>query len=191
MTRCTGFVWCSVMKSSIVLCLVLFQGACTDAAWVENQGSTDTARRPSADHIESARRVCAEAERQLADIEGGNDIDIIRCEAQSDGESNIGLVFVLNDYVEWATLIATRPTDEVVFTVPLGLVVYSFGRSGEPPSTFDGILIVFDDADRTVYYMRPSDIDDVLGARTTVEAEVALRRLRDTMQITSLSEGTN
>lgn len=159
---------------------------CTSASNSSAGSPSNDDSGPSSAQVESASRICAEARRQLTTMAGGNEILLSTCEAQSDGAGNVGLVFVLNDYIEWTSLLATQSTEDLVFTVPLGLVAYAFGGSAEEPNTFDSILIMFKDAKQTVYDMTPADLDEVLKAQTREEADAALRTLRDRIRITSL-----
>jgi hypothetical protein len=75
--------------------------------------------------------------------------------------------------------------EDVLFTIPLGLVTYAFGVSGQDPLLFPAILIAFDDANRTVYEFRGSDLKETLTAQTREDADNALLILRDKISITT------
>ena len=155
----------------------------------ENRGnSRGTKDGPSTAQIVAAEKVCEETRVQLATIEDGDQIQLRTCEAQFDGASEIAMVFVVNDDLEWTSLIASHHLDDVLYTIPLGLIAYGFGRSGVDPAMFDRILFMFDDAEQTAYDMVPSELDEVLSASTSQELKDAIRALRDTMRITALKD---
>lgn len=135
---------------------------------------------------DSATAVCNEADLQIQSVTGGNEIVIEQCEAQDD--SNGGQVFVLrlNDYTEWTTLISTSEFKTVMFSIPLGLLAYSFAGADVLPTEFSAVLLVFSDLNQTVYEINPKDLAQVLRAQTEDEANAALTELSTKIKITSL-----
>jgi hypothetical protein len=90
------------------------------------------------------------------------------------------------DYTEWVDgLLVDWPIEEALFDIPLGLIVYSFAKSGVTPLTFDSVIVAFRDANQTVYEISPQDLTDVLKAQTEEEARALLTRLQDKIQITT------
>lgn len=134
----------------------------------------------------SATAVCNEADLQIQSVTGGNEIVVEQCEAQDD--SNGGQIFVLrlNDYTEWTTLISTSELKTVIFSIPLGLLAYSFAGADVSPTEFSAVLLVFSDINQTVYEINPKDLDQVLRAQTEDEAKAALEELSTKIKITSL-----
>lgn len=134
----------------------------------------------------SATAVCNEADLQIQSVTGGNEIVIEQCEAQDD--NNGGQVFVLrlNDYTEWTTLISTSEFKTVMFSIPLGLLAYSFAGADVLPTEFSAVLLVFSDLNQTVYEINPKDLAQVLRAKTEGEANAALTELSTKIKITSL-----
>jgi len=135
-----------------------------------------------------ANAVCSEAQFQLGSIAGGEDIELLTCEAQTNSAGEVAMVLVLNDIVEWESLFMSQPVEELMFTVPLGLLAYAFAGSDSDPLTFDVILMAFRDPYQTVYEISPPDLRDVLGAQTENDASNALLELRKKIQISSLSQ---
>jgi hypothetical protein len=130
--------------------------------------------------------VCKESEAQLATLDGGNEIFIRQCESQSNSAGEAAFIIRLNDPREWSQILSAQSTEEVVFIIPLGLVAYGFGGSSQDPDIFNQILVVFDDANQTVYDFTSSDLAEVLRGKTQEEAEKALKELSQKMQITTL-----
>jgi hypothetical protein len=151
-----------------------------------SQPSASTDQGPSASQGAAASAVCDEAARQLSTLSGGAEVLLLQCGAQSNGEGEVALVLGLNDWMEWTTLMSEQALEDVVFTVPLSLVAYAFGGSGEDPETFDRILIAFSDESQSVYDLDPRDLGTALAAQTLEEARAAILALRDTVRITSL-----
>jgi cyclophilin family peptidyl-prolyl cis-trans isomerase len=138
--------------------------------------------------VSSAEKVCDEARRQLTTLDGGSEILLLNCEAMP-ATLSTAMVFELNSYVEWSSLLQSQPMEDLIFTIPLSLVAYSFGGSGVVPSTFDSVIIVFHDDNQTVYEISPSDLIDVLDAQTAEDAQGAIFNLRDKIKITTLPAG--
>ena len=177
---------------SAFLMLVLF--GCTPQS--NSGGSTDFADESSSEAFSAtstlpirnnlATAVCNEADLQIQSVTGGNEIVIEQCEAQDD--NNGGQVFVLrlNDYTEWTTLISTSEFKTVMFSIPLGLLAYSFAGADVLPTEFSAVLLVFSDLNQTVYEINPKDLAQVLRAQTEDEANAALTELSTKIKITSL-----
>ena len=133
----------------------------------------------------SAENVCAAAGDQMTTMGIAEGQILLNCEAMADGGS-VALVFELRDYVEWVDgLRVDWPIEEALFDIPLGLIVYSFAKSGVTPLTFDSVIVAFRDANQTVYEISPQDLTDVLKAQTEEEARDLLTSLRDKIQITT------
>jgi hypothetical protein len=141
---------------------------------------------PSAVQLAAAQATCDEAVRQLSTLSGGTEVLLLQCEALSNGADDVALVFGLNDWMEWTTLISTQSLEDVIFTLPLSLVAYAFGGSNEAPETFDRIIVVFRDDSQTVYDIDPRDLRTALSAQTLEEAQTAILALREKLTITSL-----
>jgi hypothetical protein len=169
----------------VTLIPILITGCSADANSEKsnNASSTETAGLTDV-QVASAEKVCDEARQQLTTLVGGSEILLLNCEATT-AVSSTALVFELNSYVEWTILLQSQPMEDVIFTVPLSLVAYSFGGSGVAPSTFDSIIVVFGDANQTVYEIIPQDLTDVLKAQTMEEARALLVILRDKILITA------
>lgn len=134
----------------------------------------------------SATAVCNEADLQIQSVTGGNEIVIEQCEAQDDSDGGQIFVLRLNDYTEWTTLISTSELKTVIFSIPLGLLAYSFAGADVSPTEFSAVLLVFSDINQTVYEINPKDLDQVLRAQTEDEAKAALEELSTKIKITSL-----
>jgi hypothetical protein len=161
-------------------------GVVADGGLDSAQSQANDSDEPDIDHLATAEVVCAEARRQLTTANGGSEVAITYCGAQSDGNGNIGMIFQLNDPVEWTTLMASQPMETVLFTFPLGLAAYAFGGSNRDPETFDTVLIAFNDMNQTVYEIEASDLSETLNAQTQEEATNSLIALSNKMTITSL-----
>ena len=179
--------------TKIVAAVVLTAGAtgCSSApngtsTTRDSQPSASTDQGPSASQDAAASAVCNEAARQLTTLSGGTEVLLLQCGAQLNGEGEVALVLGLNDWMEWTTLMAEQAIEDVVFTLPLSLVAYAFGGSGEDPETFDRILIAFRDDSQSVYDLDPRDLETALSAQTLEEAQAAILALRDKVKITSL-----
>ena len=134
----------------------------------------------------AAQAVCKETEAQLTTLDGGNEVFIRQCESQSNSAGEVAFIIRLNDPSEWRQILSAASTEEVAFIIPLGLVAYGFGGSSQDPDIFNQILVVFDDANQTVYNFTSGDLAEVLRAETQEEAEKALKELSQKMQITTL-----
>ncbi len=179
---CFALLGCSSSQDPQVDNQEIFESA--EAPLSQSEEVTPSA--PNAVQSESAKQICNEALTHLRSLSGGQEIQIQLCEAQSDGNGQVAMVFQLNDYLEWSTLLGFNSSEDIIFTLPLGLVAYAFGGSGVNPSVFDLIILTFDDDAQTVYAIQPIDLEVVLNAQTKDQAEAALLKLRDQMNITTL-----
>lgn len=160
----------------------LFASVCVLVSCTGSSTQGDRAQGIKTAQIEA---ICREARGQILTIRGGEDIALLQCELQSDGDGGSVMVFSFNDNLEWYSLLTTMPTEDLVFTIPLGLVAYAFGRAGVSPANFSQVVISFDDGPGTVYTVEPDDLLDALAADDEEEFRSALLTLRDTMTITT------
>ena len=135
---------------------------------------------------ELAVRVCSSAESQLRTASELTQVVIKQCEVQSDESGDVAFILALNDYLEWGVL-DTKSVEDLIFTIPLGLVSYAFAKSGVEPEVFSHVLVVLNDLNQTVYDIKPKDLRDILVIEDEAEARQALKDLRTKMEITSLS----
>ncbi len=134
---------------------------------------------------ESAAKVCLDARAQLQTESDLSQIVIKQCEAQTNDAGEVGFVLALNDYLEWG-LLETKSLEDMIFTIPLGLLAIAFAKSGVEPGVFDRILFFSNDTSQTVYDIDPKDLREVLTVEGEAEAKQALKNLRSKMEITSV-----
>jgi len=139
---------------------------------------------PSSD---SANAVCDEAVAQLQTV-AGSGIVIEQCEAQDDESGGQVFILRLNAYEEWPALFTTSKIEDVIFLVPLGLLTSSFAGANVAPTDFSSVLLVFSDANQTVYDIEPRDLEDALGSQTLEETKSSLFALSKKMKITVLAD---
>ena len=118
----------------------LFASVCVLVSCTGSSTQGDRAQGIKTAQIEA---ICREARGQILTIRGGEDIALLQCERQSDGDGGYVMVFSFNDNLEWYSLMTTMPTEDLVFTIPLGLVAYAFGRAGVSPANFSQVVISF------------------------------------------------
>lgn len=133
---------------------------------------------------EEVAEICSQARSQIQDLNGGDEVRLTQCESQPDGKGGQVMVFGLNDYVEWTTLMSVMPIDDALFTVPLGVVASGFIGAGVEPTAFTRVVVAFQDDMSTVYEINPRDMTDVLTAESSSQVGQALAALRDKIIIT-------
>ena len=162
-------------KIWLTVTLTVFLGSC----------SVSSLDRDPAAMKESVEKVCSIARTQLENDSKFSQIEIKQCEIQTNDDGDAGFVLAFNDYLEWG-LLESQTLEDIVYTIPLGLLAISFAKSGVDPLVFDRLLIVANDADQTVYDIKPNDLRDVLVIEDEAEGRQALIDLRSKMEITSL-----
>ena len=155
------------------------------ATFLMTSCATSNAESNLAEAQESAAKVCLDARAQLQTESDLSQIVIKQCEAQTNDEGEVGFVLALNDYLEWG-LLETKSVEDIVFTIPLGLLAIAFAKSGVEPGVFDRILFFSNDTSQTVYDINPKDLREVLAVEGEAEAKQALKDLRSKMEITSI-----
>jgi len=134
---------------------------------------------------ESVEKVCLTARTELESDSKFSQIVIKQCEMQTNNDGETGFILGLNNYLEWG-LLESQTVEDIIYTIPLGLLAMSFAKSGVDPLLFDRLLFVSNDADQTVYDIKPGDLREVLVIEDEAEGKQALIDLRGKMEITSL-----
>ncbi len=147
--------------------------------------STSNAESDIGTAKELAAKVCSNAESQLRTASDLSQVQIKQCEVQTNDSGEIAFILALNDYLEWGVL-ETKSVEDIIYTVPLGLVAYAFAKSGVEPEVFNDVLVVLNDSSQTVYDIKPKDLRDVLAVKDEAGAKQALKDLRSKMEITSI-----
>ena len=155
------------------------------AAFLMTSCATSNAESDLARAQEAAAKVCLDARAQLQTESDLSRIVIKQCEAQTNDEGEVGFVLALNDYLEWG-LVGTKSLEDMIFTIPLGLLAISFAKSGVEPGVFDRLLFFSNDTSQTVYDINPKDLREVLTVKGEADAKQALKDLRSKMEITSI-----
>jgi hypothetical protein len=101
------------------------------------------------------------------------------------GGNSIQWRIYLNDFSEWSQLIATRSTEEILFTVPLALVAYSFLASGVNELLFDEVVVSFANPQVTEYEFTTKDLSSVLSATGPDDLTSRIRALQFKMRIST------
>ena len=130
-------------------------------------------------------KVCSSAESQLRTASDLTQVLIKQCEVQTNDSEDVAFILALNDYLEWGVL-ETKSVEDIIFTIPLGLVAYAFAKSGVEPEVFNRVLVVLNDSSQTVYDIKPKDLREILVIEDEAEAKQALKDLRTKMEITSI-----
>lgn len=140
--------------------------------------------------ISLGEKICNEASVQLDRLNRSSEVHIHSCKTViSDGDS-IQWRIDLNDFSEWSQLIATRSTEEILFTVPLALVAYSFLASGVNELLFDEVVISFANPQVTEYEFTTKDLRSVLSATESDDLTSRLRALQFKMRISTQASTT-
>ena len=134
---------------------------------------------------ELAAKICVDARAQLQTEAEFSQIVIKQCEAQTNDDGEVGFVLALNDYLEWG-LVETKSLDDILYTIPLGLLAIAFAKSRVEPGVFDRLLIYLNEPNQTVYDIKPKDLREILVIEDEAEAKQALKDLRTKMEITSI-----
>jgi hypothetical protein len=156
-----------------VLVITLMMASCTTSS----VGSSPATAK------ESAELVCENANTQLRTASDMSLVVIKQCEVQTTDAGEVGFVLAFNDYMEWG-LLETKSVEDIIYTIPLGLLAYAFAKSGVDPEVFDRLLVVLNGSDQSVYAIDPKDLRDILLIEDEAEARQALKDLRDKMVIT-------
>ena len=132
-----------------------------------------------------AAKVCSSAESELRTANDLTQVLIKQCEVQKNDSGDIAFILALNDYLEWGVL-ETKSVEDIIYTIPLGLVTYAFAKSGVEPESFNRVLVVLNDSSKTVYDIKPKDLRAILVIENEAEAKQALKDLRTKMEVTSI-----
>ena len=135
--------------------------------------------------ISSGNKICREASRQLDRLQGSDEVLIRDCETRESENKSVEWRIHLNDFSEWSQLIATQSTEDIIFTVPLALVAYSFVASEVNETLFDDVVIAFDDTRQTEYSFPTKDLSPVLSVTEPKDVAAQLRALQFKMRITT------
>jgi hypothetical protein len=172
------------LGGGVLFCLLL--AGCGPATWgvLEAQNSS-VPTVLSSQVISSGNKICEEASRQLDRLQGSDEVLIRDCETRETGNNSVEWRIHLNDFSEWSRLIATQSTEDIIFTVPLALVAYSFVASEVNESLFDDVVIAFNDTRQTEYSFTTKDLASVLSVTEPREVAAELRALQFKMRIST------
>lgn len=167
-----------------LICLLLF--GCAPATWgVLHEQNSQAASLLSPQIVSLGEKICNEASVQLDRLNGSSEVHIQSCKTVISDGNNIQWRIYLNDFSEWSQLIATRSTEEILFTVPLALVAYSFLASGVNELLFDEVVISFANPQVTEYEFTTKDLSSVLSATEPDDLTSRLRALQFKMRIST------